>query len=134
MTHERQQGKSDGGAYLSISSSDDRENRVWMGPGGDNQDIPMLGYKFCPQFDAKCEGVDQHQIVEKQEYQIEAVATEKEPGSNQRGLEFNVGGHKEWSTYAQPDSGDITSFRFYLFSDAKRDFDVTVDQVRITYI
>jgi hypothetical protein len=134
MTLERQQGKSDGGAYLSISSFEDRENRAWMGPGGDNQDVPMLGYKHCPQFDTGCRNIDQHQIPVGEEYQIEAVATRTPDTRDKRYLNFHVTGHEDWGAYAPPDSGEIRSFRFYLFSDAKRDFHVSVDEVIITYI
>jgi len=132
MTLERQRGRSDGAAHLSISSFDDRETRAWMGPGGENQNIPMLGYESCPQFDTKCTIINQREILIGQEYQIDAVANQKDSKSK-RHLDFQVSG-EDWGAYAKADAGEIRSFRFYLFSDPKRDFHVTVDEIRITYI
>ena len=133
MTLERQYGKSDGAAYLSILSFEERENRAWMGPGGENQNLPMLG--FCRGVEDGCEGEgeDQHEIRLGQQYQIEAIATRKDSNSK-RYLTFHVIGHEDWEAYVKPDAGEIRSFRFYVSSDPKRDFHVTVDEIRITYV
>jgi hypothetical protein len=130
MTLERQRGTSTGAAYLSISSFEDRENRAWMGPD-DERDLPLLG--FCQRSPDACDIVDQYEISLGQEYQIEAVATQKDSNSK-RHLNFHVAEHEDWEAYAPPDSGEIRSFRFVLSSNPKKDFHVTVDEIRITYI
>jgi hypothetical protein len=131
MTLESQVGSNDGTAYLSISSVQDRESRIGMGRNRESE--PTLDYVFCDQMDANCHYLEQHKVERRHEYQIEAVASRKNPDSNQMGLDFNVAEHKDWSKYATPDSGNIRSFRFYLYSDPEADLDVTVDDVRITY-
>jgi hypothetical protein len=130
MTIERQHGTSDGGAYLSIWSFEDRENRAWLGPDTD-QDRPFLG--FCQLAGDDCNSLFDHEIRFGQEYQIEAVTNQKDSNSK-RYLNFHVSGHESWEAYARPDSGEIRSFRFFVSGDAKEDFHVTVDEIRITYI
>lgn len=131
MTLERQKGRSDGAAYLSLSSFENRENRAWMGPGGENQNLPMLG--FCQLFDDQCDIASQYQIRKGEKYQIDAVTT-KQDSNSQRYLNFHVGGHEPWGAYFEPGSGEIRSFRFYVSSDPKRDFHVTVDDVLVSYV
>ena len=123
-----QTGPSDGAAYLILSNRLGRENRLWMGPDADAK--PTLGYYICENEKSLCHNraeatTDQQYLVEKGlDYNV--VASVDQAGS----LQFNV---TENFSASAPNFGPITQFRFYLFSDPKRNFHVTVDDVWITY-
>jgi hypothetical protein len=123
-----QKGGSDGAAYLIVSSARGRENRLWMGPNGDNE--PTLGYYICENEKSLCHRrkesiTDQQYPLEKgREFLVEVVA---DPDGD---LHFDVIDH---SSALAPGGGPIKNFRLYLFSDADRSFHVTVDDVKIAY-
>jgi hypothetical protein len=123
-----QKGGSDGATYLIVSSAKGRENRLWMGPNGDNE--PTLGYYICENEKSLCHqrkesNTDQQYPLEKgREFMVEAVA------DPDRDLHLDVIDH---SSALAPGGAPIKSFKFYLFSDPGRSFRVTVDGVWITY-
>jgi hypothetical protein len=102
-----------------------------MGPDGEAN--PTLSYYICAPAATDCSTDDlQHRIDKRQEYLIDAIVSQNSD-SSQKGLDFKVAGHEDWSRYAPPDSGDIKGFKFYLFSNPKKDFHVIVDELKITY-
>jgi hypothetical protein len=127
-----QEGGSEGAASLIVLSKRGREQRLWMGPNG--EDNPALGYYICKHGTCHdkvgAELVGQQTLQIGPEFAVEAVVNED------GGLRFNVSGHT--SASASQDQEPITNFNFYLYSDPRpneprRNFQVTIDDVRITY-
>jgi hypothetical protein len=102
-----------------------REDRLWMGSYSDGQ--PSLGYYTCQ--NGPCsQGTDyttqQYPVEKGREYGVNASVDQS--GS----LHFRA---VENSSATAPNFGPISNFRFYLFSEPKRNFHVTVDNVWVTY-
>jgi hypothetical protein len=123
-----QEGHSNGAAYLVVLTEEGHKHRLWMGP--DVNGDPALGYYICDK--GSCEDRDPEDLrqyedlPEKREFPVQAVVTKK------AGVRFTVIGHS--SETARKDPGPITSFQFELLSNpTKGNFDVTVDDIWITY-
>ena len=132
MTLVSQRGGSDGAAYLIFSSPLDRMHRAWMGPNDKKQ--PAVGYDMCNpnacQGAKYADGKYNYRLVEEgREYTLEAFMNSK------RRLQFNL----DWQLITEAAlgrgarRGAIREFEFYLFSNPKRNFHVTLDDVWITY-
>jgi hypothetical protein len=132
-----QDGDSAGAAYLLVASAAGREHRIFMGPGMGAQ--PVSGYYVCPAGTCKeKEGANlegQVVIPKDQEFDVTVEVTESsETESSQTGssqLRLAVNGFPAVSTPPEPDP--LADFKFYLFSDREKSFDVSVDDIRITY-
>jgi len=124
MTLVSQDGRSDGAAYLIVSSQRGREHRLWMGPDGDKQ--PAVGYYICSR-DA-CADRDQY---DHSQGKLEKGRAYTVNVTNVGGVKFDVSGYPP--VIAPADDVPLDGFRFYLSSDAGRNFHVSIDDLRITY-
>jgi hypothetical protein len=127
MSLVRQEGNSDGAAYLNVLSAQGRNQRLWMGPDEDGN--PALGYYICnvglcPDRDPQY--LSQHSLIKEHEYTVDALL------NPEGGLQFNVS--EQPSASAERDLAPMTNFAFELAGDPKSNFEVTIDDVRITYI
>jgi hypothetical protein len=124
-----QQGNSDGAAYLIVSSGQGREHRIWMGP--DSTASPASGYYVCPAGVGLCKEktgaqlVEQYTIPKNHEFDVDVAVT----ADNQARLA--IAGVS--STVAPAETTPLSSFQLYLFSDAGKNFHVTIDDIRFTY-
>jgi hypothetical protein len=112
----------DGAAYLILSDAKGNEGRLWMGPGATGR--PGHGYSICVR--GLCEASDMfhaYPVSLGSEYMAEASVDEVGE------LYIHLGN----LAASAEGFGPITNFKFYLSSDPKRNFHVTVDDIRITY-
>ena len=126
MSLVRQQGRSDGAAYLNVLSAQGRYQRLWMGPDGDGD--PALGYYVCNIglcTDRDPRHLSQYSLVKEREYLVEALV------NPEGGLQFNVS--EQPSASAERDLAPITNFAFELAGNPASNFEVTIDDVQITY-
>lgn len=107
-----QKGGGDGAVYPIVSSTKGRQNRLWMGPNGDNE--PTLGYYIRENEKRLCHerseaNTDQQYPRERgRKFTVDAVA---DKAAN---LQFDVTDH---SSAQAPKGGPISNFRLYLLSD-----------------
>jgi hypothetical protein len=126
MSLVRQEGNSDGAAYLNVLSAQGRNQRLWMGPDGDGN--PALGYYICNVglcTDRDSQYLSQYSLIKEHEYTVEALL------NPEGGLQFNVS--EQPSASAERDLAPMTNFAFELAGNPKSNFEVTIDDVRITY-
>jgi hypothetical protein len=122
-----QEGGSEGAAYLIVASAQGREHRIFLGPGMGSQ--PVAGIYVCRS--GTCEDKEgaklakQMVIPKNKEFDVTVEVTR----SSQ--LRLSVDGYPAVLTLPEPDP--LATFKLYLYSDPKKTFDVSVDDIRISY-
>jgi hypothetical protein len=124
MELSRLKGRSTGAAYLVVLNSWGPKQRLWMGPDEDGN--PSVGYYMCNELqcpDPDTKNLTQHPLEPKREFTVEAFERYGD-------LTFAVTGHEGAGV---ENVGPISSFSFEVKSDPHRNFEVTVDDIRVTY-
>lgn len=119
-----QRGGRDGAAYPIVSRRTSPILRAWVGPNDKKE--PAVGYSLCNDNTCRDPKDSDYSLIEKgREYKLEAFVT------TNGGVQFNLDGQR--FAVSAPDRRGIRAFSLYLFSEPKRDFHVTIDDVIITY-
>ncbi len=121
-----QEGHSDGSANVIISSLQRREHRIWAGPGDSK---PTLGYQICRSGKCTDGAGDIDDIDFAAEKGREVKVTAEVVGGDR--MRFSMDGYPTVETDSDPEP--LSTFLFYVWSDAGRSYHVTIDDVRIGY-